>query len=192
VRAYDLSHVDEHIHRYRRILVPIDSSRRAECSLSAGIELVRSEMSFINAEEGDEIIPKLVLATVIKPPELPIPEPYPIEINELSEQFLQVSRFAVDKYLEEMKERMPVECETYVVENSSVTSAIHEIANREDIDIVVLCAHGHSGQNNWPYGTVARNYIDHGSKPVLVIQDIPRSQVRPTEAEIAAEKSGRR
>ena len=87
---------------------------------------------------------------------------------------------------------MPVTCETCVMENTSVASAIQELADQEDIDIVVLCAHGYSGQVTWPYGTVTRNYIEHGTKPVLVIQDVPRSQVRPTAAEVAAEKSGRR
>jgi hypothetical protein len=34
--------------------------------------------------------------------------------------------------------------------------------------------------------------MEHGTKPVLVIQDVPRSKVQPTAAEIAAEKSGGR
>jgi nucleotide-binding universal stress UspA family protein len=78
------------------------------------------------------------------------------------------------------------------VENTSVPSAIQEIAEQEDIDLVILCAHGYSGQVSWPYGTVTWNYIEHGTKPLLIIQDVPRSQVRPTAAEVAAEKSGRR
>jgi nucleotide-binding universal stress UspA family protein len=192
VRAYNRSNMDESINRYRRILLPIDGSRRAECSLSAGIELARGEMSPVNTPDnvGDES--KLVLAAVIRLPELPIPEPFPVEISQLAEQLLQVSRQAVYEYLNEMKERLPVECDTCVVESASVTSAIQELADQEDIDMVVLCAHGHSGQVTWPYGTVTRNYMEHGTKPVLVIQDVPRSQVMPTAAEVSAEKSGRR
>jgi nucleotide-binding universal stress UspA family protein len=136
--------------------------------------------------------PKLVLAAIIKPPEIPIPKPYPLEIGLLSEQLMQVSRNAVSNYLNEMKERLPVECETRVVENDGVSSAIQELAGEDDIDLVVLSAHGYTGQLIWPYGTVTRNYIEHGTKPVLVIQDVPRSQVQPTAAQIAAEKSGRR
>ena len=99
----------------------------------------------------------------------------------------------MNNYLNEMKERLPVECETRVLENNSVSAAIQELANQEeDIDLVVLCAHGYTGQSTWPYGSVARNYMEHGTKPVLIIQDVLRSQVRPTAAEIAAEKSGRR
>jgi nucleotide-binding universal stress UspA family protein len=214
VRAYNQSETDDAGIHYRRILLPIDSSRRAEYSLSAGIALARGEMLMVHKPEANgsslhpsspaaipgalqaldtsSLYPKLILAAIIKPPEIPIPEPYPVEIDQLSEQLMQVSRHAVHNYLEEMKGRLPVECETYVVESHSVASAIQGLASQEDIDLVVLSAHGYTGQFTCPYGSITRNYMEQGTKPVLVIQDISRSQVRPTAAEIAAEKSGRR
>ncbi|OGN90653.1 MAG: hypothetical protein A2Y88_02405 [Chloroflexi bacterium RBG_13_48_10] len=192
VRAYDRSVMDENRLYYRRILLPIDCSRRAECSLSAGIELTRGETTTDSILEAAGDKSTLVLAAVIRPLELPIPEPFPIEISQLTKKLLQLSRQAVERYLMEMKERLPVKCDTCVVESTSVPSAIQDLAEQEDIDMVILCAHGYSGQVNWPYGTVTRNYIEHGTKPLLIIQDVPRSQVRPTAAEIAAEKSGRR
>ena len=106
---------------------------------------------------------------------------------------MTVSRHAMNNYLNEMRERLAVNCDTCLVENHSVSSAIHDLANQEeDIDLVILCAHGYTGQSTWPYGSVALNYMEHGTKPVLVIQDVSRSQVRPTAAQVAAEKSGRR
>ena len=205
IRAYNQPVTEDARIRYRRILLPFDSSRRAECALPAGIALAHGEMSMGLASETNNLSPhhtapatlllqtKLLLATVIKPPEIPIPEPYPVKIKQLSEELMNVSRKAVSKYLNEMKEHLSVECETCVVENNSVSSAIQELANQEeDIDLVVLCAHGHTGQSTWPYGSVARNYIEHGTKPVLVIQDVQRAQVQPTVAEISAEKSGGR
>ena len=205
VRAYHQpSMMVDRVH-YRHILLPIDSSRRAEYSLSAGIALARGEISKGLIPEKNNrlhqhtpqigaLLPtKLILAAVIKPPELPIPEPYPIEIEQLSQQLMSVSRLAVSNYLNEMKERLPVESEICVLENISVSSAIQELAsNEEEIDLVVLCAHGYTGQYAWPYGSITYNYIEHGTKPVLVIQDVPRSEVQPTVAEIAAEKSGGR
>ena len=205
IRTYNQPEkVDARI-RYRRILLPIDSSRRAECALPAGIALIRGELAMGFGNEATNLSPsptspatsssqpKLILAVVLKPPELPIPEPYPDEIEQISGHLMQISREATNIYLNEMKARLSVECETCVVENNSVSSAIHELANQENqIDLVVLCAHGHTGQSSWPYGNVARNYIEHGTKPVLVIQDLPRSQVQPTAAGIAAEKSGGR
>jgi nucleotide-binding universal stress UspA family protein len=205
VRAYNQPVTEEPRIHYRRILLPIDSSRRAECALSAAIALARGEMSTGSVTDEKDLSPlhtapatsslqtKLILAAVIKPPELPIPEPYPVEIEKLSEQLMHVSRQTVGYYLNEMKERLPVECETCLIENNSVSSAIQDLAsNEEDIDLVVLCAHGYTGQSTWPYGTVARHYMEHGTKPVLVIQDVPRSKVQPTAAELAAEKSGGR
>jgi nucleotide-binding universal stress UspA family protein len=192
VRAYNETRGAENMLRYRRILLPIDSSRRAECSLSAGIELARGERAGDTPPGSGADQARLFLAAVIRPPELPIPEPFPLEISQLAEQLNHVSRQAVTKYLSEMTERLPVNCESCVVENVSVASAIQELADQEDVDLVVLCAHGYSGRVTWPYGTVTRNYMEHGTKPVLVIQDVSRSQVRPTAAEDAAEKSGRR
>jgi nucleotide-binding universal stress UspA family protein len=192
VRAFNQPFSDEGIIRYRRILLPIDSSRRAECSLSAGIQLARGETSPDYTTQTAIKKSTLFLAAVIRPPELPIPEPFPIEISQLTEKLLRRSHEAVNQYLQEMKERLPVECDTCVVESVSVASALQELADKEDIDMVILCAHGYSGHVTWPYGTVTRNYIEHGTKPLLVIQDVLRSQVRPTAAELAAEKSGRR
>lgn len=192
VRAYDPAIMDEHIKRYRRILLPIDSSRRAECSIAAAIELTRAKRPSDSKPEDTGNTSTLFLAAVIRPPEMPIPEPFPIEISQLTEKLLRVSHRAVDQYLYEMKERLPVDCDTCVLESASVPVAIQELAEQEDIDLVILCAHGYSGQVSWPYGTVTRNYIEHGTKPLLIIQDVPRSQVKPTAAEVAAEKSGRR
>lgn len=201
VRAYHQLNPEEARIHYRRILLPIDSSRRAECALPVGIALAHgkildgpeSETSSREPQQDSPLQTKLLLAAVIKPPELPIPEPHPAEITQLSEQLIHISRYAVNNYLNELKERLPVDCETCVLENSSISAAIQDLANQEeDIDLVVLCAHGYTGQSTWPYGSVARNYMEHGSKPVLIIQDVLRSQVRPTAAEIACEKSGRR
>jgi nucleotide-binding universal stress UspA family protein len=200
IRAYNSPESEDSAIHYRRILLPIDSSRRAETALSAGVAIARGEKALSTADEVT--VPasvlknnatKLILAAVIKPPEIALPEPYPVEIEQLSQQLIDVSRQAVGTYLKMMGKRLPVTCETMFLEDNSVASAIHELANQhQDIDLVILSAHGSTGKFTWPYGSVTRNYLEHGTKPVLVIQDIPRSQVLPTAAEIAAEKSGGR
>jgi nucleotide-binding universal stress UspA family protein len=205
VRAFSPVDTEETRVRYHRILLPIDGSRRAEYALSAGIALAHGEMSPVIEPEAAPFPAfqtrtniyshptKLILAIVIKPPELPILEPHPVEIDQLTEQLMGVSRQAANNYLNAMRERLPVDCEICLVENNSVTSAIQELANqRDDIDLVVLSAHGYTGQSTWPYGSVAHNYIEYGTKSVLVIQDIHGSQIQPTAAEIAAKRFGGR
>lgn len=179
---------------YRRILLPIDSSRRAECALPAAVVLATPPRSNETDQPAadEEGTATLVLVGVVRQPELPIPQPYPDEIRQMVDHFNEMSHTAVESYLKEMQGRIPTTSEIRVVESDSVPSAIYDLAEKENADLVILCAHGQTGGMQWPYGTVARNYIEHGDRTVLVIQDVPRSQVRPTTVESAAEKYGRR
>lgn len=192
VRSFDLPQMNESSIQYNRIMLPIDGSRRAEWAMSIGTELAKWNISLNDQPFNQDEKPKILLLTVIRPPEFPIPEPIPLEISQLSEQLVKNSYDLVNKYLSILKGRLPVECETRIVESSSIVSAIHDQAEQENIDLVVFCAHGYSGQFNFPYGSITRNYLDYGSKSVLIIQDTPLSQVKPSLAQIVAEKSGRR
>jgi len=164
---------------YRRILLPIDTSRRAECALPAAISL---------AQGGAQII----FAAVIQPPVLPVPAPYPEEVTTLLDRFMRISYDAVNIYLEEQTTRLSIPVKTRVVESGSISASIHELASSEDVDLVILSAHGQTGGTYWPYGSVVRNYIEHGERTLLVIQDVPHSQLHQTAAEIAAERYGHR
>lgn len=181
---------------YRRILLPIDSSRRAECALPAATTLAKgtppAEGEHLSSGGVQDEPVTVILGAVIGPPDLPIPAPYPEEIHHLIDRFMRLSRAAVENYLNEMSQRLQITCETHIVESENISAALHELVDKENVDLVVLCAHGQTGGTNWPYGSVARNYLEHGTRTVLVIQDVPLSQVRPTAAEIAAEKYGRR
>jgi nucleotide-binding universal stress UspA family protein len=209
VRSYNLQEGRTDRIHYRRILLPIDSSRRAECALSAGIVLAQGEAllereskegvppsdsssTVVHPRADASLQPKFFLAAVITPPEIPIPAPYPDKIGKLSDQLLQVSREAVRAYLSEVKLRLPVESEIRVVESNNVSTAIQDLANQEAVDLILMSAHGYTGQSTHPYGTVTRSSMEYGTKSILVIQDVPRSRVVPTFAAVAAEKSGRR
>jgi nucleotide-binding universal stress UspA family protein len=211
VRAYNQPDTENASVRYYRILIPMDSSRRAECVFAAGIALAQGETLMEHAGEdflsGTELPllkpvvpptetinkePILILAAVISPPEIPIPAPYPVEISRLSDKLLHISREIVSTYLSEVKLRLPVESETRVIESNNISSAIQNLANNENIDLILMCAHGYTGETTRPFGNVTRNIIDHGTTAILIIQDVPLSQVRPTAAAIAAQKSGRR
>jgi nucleotide-binding universal stress UspA family protein len=191
VRSYDQTQRDHTQTLYHRILIPLDNSRRAEFALPVGIALTR----------WDAILPtstvvtkkhRLVLVDILKPPEIPLSKPYPLEIRKLTEQLMQVNRRLVNNYINDLKERLQIECETHLFEDEGVSARIQELAGKDHIDLVVLSAHGYTGQFIGPFGAITRDYIEHGTRTVLVLQDLPRSQVQPTAAQIVAEKSGRR
>ena len=39
--------------------------------------------------------------------------------------------------------------------------------------MVALNAHGYSGNNKWPYGSMVHNFILYGKVPLLIVQDHP-------------------
>lgn len=181
---------------YNRMMIFIDNSRRAECALPAATILAQNQATLEQSPaangSGKPTAPNLYLATVIRQPDIPLLSPYQTQITQAIEQVMQAARESVASYLEDIKARIPLPVDTRIVEHSDVSLAVQHLANEESIDLVVMCAHGQTGQAAWPYGSVARNYLEHGEKTVLVIQDVHKSQVRPTAAELAAEKYGKR
>ena len=39
--------------------------------------------------------------------------------------------------------------------------------------MLALSAHGYSGNNLWPYGSLVNNFILYGKVPLLIVQDLP-------------------
>ena len=180
IRAYlALEDTGTEVH-YKKILVPFDLSKRAECSLPIAITIAQ-------ADEGE-----LVLVHVLRRPEVMTSTPESVELNRLADEYVTLSQTATSSYLDEMCERMPVPCRARLVQNDSIPRALHEVVDQEAADLVIFCAHGQAGQADWPYGSVSRNYIEQGTRPVLVLQDIPHTLVRPSKTELAAAKYGSR
>lgn len=162
---------------YRRIVVPLDGSRRAECALAPAIALAQ-------ADQAD-----LLLLSVIHPPELPDAVLLTAELKELTERLLVETRRAYHTYLEGLSERIPVPVHCHVLEEESVIDALEDLCIEQGADLVVLCAHGHASRGTHPYGAVARYAIQDGTLPLLIMQDIPRAHSHPTEAQRVAEST---
>ena len=177
IRGYAVEEADPFRPRYERIMLPIDCSRRSECSLNAGSTIAKNYQS------------QLILASVIKPPEISAIDPYNQELQSLNNQYMDLSRKTVQHYLEELSQRIGVDNEIRITESHSIVQAIINLANDEKIDLLIFCAHGHTGELSWPFGTVARSFIEYSSKPVLVIQDLAHTDVQPTDASQAIEST---
>jgi len=100
---------------------------------------------------------------------------------------MELSRKTVQRYMGEISQRLGIENEIRIIEHHSVVQAIINLAKEENVDLLIFCAHGHTGESSWPFGTVARSFIEYSSKPVLVIQDLTHLHVLPTDASQASE-----
>jgi len=178
VRAYRPASEDLTSLRYERALIPLDGSRRAECVLRLATRL----SEFCQC--------RLVLAHVVKEPEMPRRVPLTEEELTLRDQLVELNRRAGTQYLDQLKSRLPPDIETRLVLNEQPAEILHELIRQEGADLVILGAHGYSASFQRPYGHIALNFIAYGTTPLIVVQDLPREDVEMTTAERAAAEAG--
>jgi len=177
VRAYQPWTGDLGSLHYRRLLVLLDGSQRAECVLPLATTLARSHES------------QLLLAHLVCRPEMPRRVPLTDEETEMVNQITERNRLEATRYLEQFRSRLSGNVETRLLVCDDLTATLHSLVEQEDVDLVMLSAHGHSGRDRWAYGTTALSFIVYGTTPLLIVQDLPRDRVEKTQAEMAARES---
>lgn len=162
---------------YRRILVPLDGSMRAELVLPFATKLAQAH--------GAE----LLLVHVVTRPPLVQQQLMATDVSELVERLVEQNTAEATRYLEQIRARLAPQAEVQLLVNHSPADALLELAETMEADLVILSAHGHSGESTRPFGSVVTSFISYGDSTLLVIQDLPQKRIRPTRAEIAASKS---
>ncbi len=149
---------------YGRILVPLDGSWRAENVLPMVAPLARFHKSQIQ------------IVHVVKTPEMARHMPPAQEDIDLSNRIVARNREEALHYLDQVKLRSPlagIDVQAHLIVSDNATVALHELVDREQIDMVALSAHGYSGNHQWPYGSMVNNFILYGKAPLLIVQDLP-------------------
>jgi len=149
--------------RYQRLLLPLDGSQRAECVLPAAVRLAQTH----DAE--------LDLVHVVHEPEMPRRTPISPDDVDLTEQFINRNRVEAEQYLEEVGSRLNCRVRTRVITSKNVGATLHDIGMHDDIDLVLVSAHGYSGLSRWPHGSLVHGLITYSQVPTLVIQDMEYS-----------------
>lgn len=162
--------------RYRRMVVTLDGSQRAECVLPLATRIAR----FHEAE--------LLLTHVVRRPEMPRRSPPQAMDLELAERVVERNRQDASQYLDYLQARLASdlgETQHRLLVHESAAAALHDLVEAEEAELVVMSAHGHSGGNRWPYGSVAVSFIVYGYTPLLMVQDLAPGEVGHSPAERA-------
>jgi nucleotide-binding universal stress UspA family protein len=180
VRAYRPDQVDQAEAHYQKLLIPLDGSSRAEMVLPLATML----SSYHNA--------RLLLVHVVQEPELPRRVPWSQEEKRLVDELLKKNRQEAARYLEDLKAQFPVDIESQLIIGQNVIDALHSVVEQATPDLVIMTAHGYTGSDNRPFGSLALNFIVYGTNPLLILQDIPESSEKlPLSSEsIYKEKPG--
>ena len=165
--------------RYQRLLLPMDGSQRAECVLPPAEMLARAHDAHV------------LFAHVVRRPEMPRRMPLSPEEVDLVERIVESNKSEATHYLDELKSRLSANAETRLLVKDSVEAALHDLVDQDRVDLVILSAHGHTGESRWPHGCVVTSFLSYGSTPLLIIQDVPQDDLRPGEQESAPQHEGR-
>jgi nucleotide-binding universal stress UspA family protein len=164
--------------RYERVFVPLDGSQRAECVLPL--------VAAVATRHGSQVL----LAHVVRRPELPRRAPPSHEDQELADALTERNRSEATRYLEELCARLPHPAEARLLVGDNVGFTLQQLAQEQKANLIVLSAHGYSGGSQWPYGSLASAFIMYGATPLLIVQDLPSQAIKPTTAELAAREHG--
>ena len=140
---------------YKKILVPLDGSKMAECALAEVRKL---------AESG--WVRKVVLFSVVEIPAMSVGEGLDYAVFRKS----QFDRF--QKYLTGIRSRVASEGVEVVTEVSDGNAAqmISNYVKQNDMDLIVIATHGYSGMKKLIFGSVALQVLHDSDVPVLLIR----------------------
>ncbi len=139
---------------YRRILVPLDGSERAERTLSIAARLAHRSNTTI------------YLVRVLNT----------LDVGQaLSSEKMEAERRTAEKYLErttQSSELAGMRVETQVIQDRGQPAAtIISLARRRHIDFIVLSSHGYTGRTYQLLGSIAESIARHAPCPALIIRE---------------------
>ena len=149
---------------FKRILVPLDGSLRAERALAVAARLARRA-------DGTVVL----LQAVGIPPEYStyLYGPYLAQPKVQGEDVLEAKEAAAKAYIETVRQSdklAGVKVETKVVVGAAAL-AIQDIASEENVDLIAMCSHGDTGFKRWVLGSVAQSVSRACQAPVLILRE---------------------
>ncbi len=144
---------------YQKVLVPLDGSDLAECTLSHLTSLIK-----------DGSVGEVTLLNVVK---IDIPwaelENRQLDLNALREPLFAASR----KYLADAESRLSsqgIKVKKESIEANRPAETITDYAKKNGMDLIILATHGYTGLKKLMLGSVASGVLNQSSVPVLLIR----------------------
>lgn len=143
---------------YRRILVPLDGSQRAEAILPHVIELAQCFAAEVIVLRVIEPLPPVTT------PGMPVPSMPVAAMDELTDIANSYLAGIADALRSQSVEVRPLVTEGKVVDQ------IIKAADEEGADLIAIASHGRGGLAQLFYGSVASALLQHTSQPLLMVR----------------------
>jgi len=143
---------------YKKILVPLDGSKRAEVILQHVELIAKNFQSTVIFMQVIELMP------IMAPPGQPDMTFYQVEFDQRKQNAEDYLRSVQTDFLDK-----GIDTKFAIIEGASVASII-EIATQEDVDLIAMASHGRSGLAQVFYGSVAAGLLQRIDRPLLLIR----------------------
>lgn len=140
---------------YKKVLVPLDGSKLAECTLPH----VRKLASLGAVKE-------VLLLSIVESPSYWMTE----SIDAFQLQKDQMN--GATAYIETVRSKLSAEgikIKAEVMEGRAAV-AIIDYAKEKNVDLILIATHGYSGLKQWVFGSVALRVVHDSHVPVLLIR----------------------
>jgi nucleotide-binding universal stress UspA family protein len=146
---------------YKRILVPLDGSRKAELAAQVAVALDFDHQARIHFHH------------VICEPVMPRRRPLTPAETSLKEQLIECNRRAAVGYLDQLREQFGTGHDIQVrIDIAKLPlESIATICRQDQPDLMVICAHGDGELNGWNGESILQSMLATVDTPVLALQD---------------------
>jgi nucleotide-binding universal stress UspA family protein len=161
--------------RSKRIMLPLDGSELAEQALPYAAVLAKAT--------GAE----LELVHIISPSDLEYTieeRPYRTERQRAAEKLFALAETYLQRIVVQL-EAETIPCQTKS-EYGEIAETLSQLAERDEVDLIVMSTHGRSGLNRWVYGSVTNRLIREVTCPILVVRN--RAIKKPEAKQNARQK----
>lgn len=166
--------------RYRRLLVPLDGSSRAESALPIALRVAEAERA------------EIVLAHAVPEPELTEIGPLEPEDEELRRRLIRRNERVAQEYLDRIRTRVAdtgVTIRTLMLRGGDARHLLSRAIIQQSADLTILTSHGRSGHVDVAAGSVTAFLIAHATAPLLIVRQhsavsMPRGRAAPVRSDI--------
>ena len=145
---------------YQKILVPLDGSNLAECTLEH-VKAIATGCS----------VPQVILLFVMQPtPSSTHEVSIPFNVGTYEAEGAKVVKESAEAYLKKTAETLQQDGVniSWAIENGSAAEEILKYSQVNDVDLIIMSTHGRSGVTRWAMGSVADRVIRTSAAPVLL------------------------
>lgn len=152
---------------YKTIVVPLDSSERAE-KILPHLEHIRG------SKMGKVILLHVVEPTTFAPSPAVPPGGAAVVTPQAYMDEIEAIRVTAKEYLSKVKSSLKaknIDAET-LIESGPIAEQIVHVAEEHDADLIALTSHGRTGLSRVFYGSVAAAVLHRSETPLLLVRSL--------------------